>query len=66
MEAIWDTGGADAGLEDVATGGAGAELEIVASGGGGAGALVAGGAMHLVQIVEVVVLTMVETVVVTC
>ena len=75
-EVIWDAGGAG-GADVVAAGGGAGDEEVtwdaggacradVVAAGGGAGVLDAGGATHLVQIVEVVVLMMVETVVVTC
>ena len=57
--------GAAGGGGDEEAGGAGALLEATWDG-GGAGALVAGGATHFVQIVEVEVRTTVEIEVVTC
>lgn len=59
------TEGAAGGGGDDEAGGAGALLEATWAG-GGAGALVAGGATHFVQIVEVEVRTTVEIEVVTC
>lgn len=60
-----EAGGAGAALEATWAGGAGGAL-LEATWAGGAGALVAGGATHFVQIVEVEVRTTVEIEVVTC
>lgn len=75
-EGTWDAGGAGgadavspgggAGAEELTPGPGGAGGADVVATGGGAGMLVAGGAMHLVQMVDVLVLMMVETIVVTC